>query len=182
MADPIVRLPALPGPVPAIPEHPEEGAEAALGRLLGALASRPGGLPKYRYPSAGTLYPVQAYIVLRRGIGALAQGSYYYDPEAHALVVLSAATPPAPDGTEPSILLFLVAQTTAIAPIYGSEAEAFCLLEAGYMAEALRERGAGLELREAGDPAGNDPAALAVALRLDPTHRPLVCWAVEAIE
>src|ERR1700720_210388 len=117
MADPIVRLPALPGPVPAIPEHPEEGAEAALGRLLGALASRPGGLPKYRYPSAGTLYPVQAYIVLRRGIGALAQGSYYYDPEAHALVVLSAATPPAPDGTEPSILLFLVAQTTAIAPI-----------------------------------------------------------------
>src|SRR4029077_4890755 len=113
---------------------------------------------KYRYPSAGTLYPVQAYIVLREGIGALAPGSYYYDPEAHALVVLSAATPPAPDGTEPAILLFLVAQNTAITPIYGTEAEAFSLLEAGYMVEALRDTGAGLELREAGDPTENDPA------------------------
>ncbi len=156
--------------------------EAALGRLLGALASRPGPLPKYLYPSAGTLYPVQAYVVLRQSCGALLPGSYYYDPEAHALASLACETPAAPDGTVPSVLLVLVAQHAAIEPIYHAEAEAFCLLEAGYMSEALCRAAAGLELRQAGDPAAGDPAALALALRLGPTHRPLACWALRAAD
>lgn len=180
MSDLIVDLPAMPGAaVPAAIPEPDSGV-TALGRLLGGLASRPGPLPKYRYPSAGTLYPVQTYLVLRQALGALTAGSYYYDPETHALAFLSAETPTAPDGSRPAALLVLVAQRAAIDPVYRDEAEAFCLLEAGYMAEALCEAAPELPLREAGDPAAGDGAPLAAALRLEPSHRPLACWAVGA--
>jgi hypothetical protein len=149
---------------------------AALGTLLGALASRAGTVPKYRYPSAGTLYPVQAYVVLRAGTGAIAAGSYYYDPEGHELVALSPQVPQAPDGSTPPMLLVLAAQRSAIAPIYGAEAEPFSLLEAGYMTEVLRAEAADLSLRDAGDPAAN--AGLIDACRLEATHLPLVCLAI----
>lgn len=164
-----------------MPVLPAEVAlsEESLGRLLGALASRPGPLPKYLYPSAGTLYPVQTYVVLRLRLGVLEPGSYYHDPDAHALALLSSGVPAAPDGAATAVSLVLVAQMAAIEPIYRDEAEAFCLLEAGYISEVLRQAAAGLRLRDAGDPAEIDPA-LAAALRLDPTHRLLACWAVEA--
>src|SRR6478672_2969138 len=109
--------------------------DANLGNLLGALASRAGTVPKYRYPSAGTLYPVQAYVVLRAATAEIAAGSYYYDPQGHELVALS---PQVPDGPTPPLLVMLAAQRSAIEPIYGIETEPFSLLEAGYMTEALR--------------------------------------------
>ncbi len=173
MADTVVVLPP-----PAAPagSPPRALTETALAELLGGLASRPGPVPKYRYPSAGTLYPVQAYVVLRHPLGGLPAGSFYHDPDAHALVPLTEATPAAPDGSAPDALLLLVADNAAIAPIYGAETDSFCLLEAGYMTEALRAAGAGLALRDAGDPAGD--ASLANALLLHAEHRPLVCWAV----
>ncbi len=149
----------------------------ALGALLGALASRPGSVPKHLYPSAGTLYPVQTYLVLRDATAEAAAGSHYYDPDTHALIVLSTETPAAPDGSTPAVLLMLVAQRSAIAPVYGAEAEAFCLLEAGYMTEALRAHARGLVLRDAGDPAGHPD--LIRACRLEESHAPLVCLAVE---
>lgn len=180
MADAAVVLPAAPATTAPTLETASELSEGALGRLLGALAGRPGPVPKYLYPSAGTLYPVQSYVVLRERLGVLAPGSYYYDPVAHALAALSSDLPAAPDGTCPTLLLLLVAQMTAIAPIYRDEAEAFCLLEAGYMSEALRQTEAGLSLRDAGDPAEGDAAALAAAFRLDPSHQLFVCWALEA--
>lgn len=151
--------------------------DGALGALLAVLASRQGSVPKYRYPSAGTLYPVQTYIVLRRPTGAVDAGSYYYDPEAHELVALSAETPAAPDGSMPAVLVILVAQRAAIAPIYGDEADAFCLLEAGYMTEALRADAAALVLRDAGGGAGSTD--LIRACRLEESHLPLICLAVE---
>ena len=150
--------------------------DANLGTLLGALASRVGTVPKYRYPSAGTLYPVQAYVVLRAGTAAIAAGSYYYDPQGHELVALSPLVPDAPDGSTPPMLLMLAAQRSAIAPIYGKETEPFSLLEAGYMTEALRGEAAALSLRDAGDPAAN--AGLIDACRLEATHQPLVCLAI----
>lgn len=149
--------------------------DTALGTLLGALASRAGTVPKYRYPSAGTLYPVQAYVVLRAGTAAIAAGSYYYDPEGHELVALSPEVPEAPDGSTPPMLLMLAAQRSAIEPIYGNETEPFSLLEAGYMTEALRAQ-SDLPLRDAGDPAAN--AGLIDACRLEATHLPLVCLAI----
>jgi hypothetical protein len=174
VVDAVVALPAV-GPLFQSPP-PAALTEAALGQLLGPLASRPGPVPKYIYPSAGTLYPVQAYVVLRRPVGALPAGSYYHDADAHALVALSGDAPLAPDGTEPDVLLLLVAQRAAIEPIYGAQSSKFCLLEAGYMTEALRTAGSGLRLRDAGNPDGH--AALATALRLDSEHLPLVCWEV----
>lgn len=149
----------------------------ALGALLGVLASRPGSVPKYRYPSAGTLYPVQTYVILRGANSLGSVGSYYYDPDAHELVALSTETPAAPDGSAPAMLLMLVAERTAIAPIYGAETDAFCLLEAGYMTEALRADSGGLVLRDAGDAATD--ANLIRACRLGESHAPLVCLAVE---
>ena len=174
MVEAVVALPraiARSAPMP-----PAVLTEVTLGRLLGAVASRPGPTPKYAYPSAGTLYPVQAYVILRRPLGALPAGSSYYDADAHALVPVSDDAPAAPDGSEPHALLVLVAQRAAIEPIYGDQTERFCYLEAGYMAEALREASVGLGLRDAGDPAGH--AAQATALALEGRHRPLVCWAV----
>jgi hypothetical protein len=154
----------------------EHLTDAALGTLLGALASRAGTVPKFRYPSAGTLYPVQAYVVLRAGTEATAAGSYYYDPQGHELVALSPQAPEAPDGSTPPLLLMLAAQRSAIEPIYGVETEPFSLLEAGYMTEALRGEATDLSLRDAGDPAAN--AALIDACRLEATHLPLVCLAI----
>ena len=150
--------------------------EAALGRLVGTLTSRPGPVPKYSYPSAGTLYPVQTYVILRWALGALQAGSYYHDPDAHALVRVSDDIPVAPDGTDTGALLILVAQLMAIEPIYGARASDFCMLEAGYMREALETAADGLILRDAGDPAGH--AVLTAALALESGHLPLVCWAV----
>lgn len=173
MAD-IVALPPAPSrhdPPASIPL-----TEAALGHLLGALASRPGPVPKYAYPSAGTLYPVQAYVVLRRALGELAPGSYYHDPDAHALAALSSAAPPAPDGSTPDALLMLVARRAAIEPIYREQTAAFCLLEAGYMSAALHGAADGVSLRDAGDPAAD--TALAAACLLETDHLPLACWAV----
>lgn len=152
-------------------------APDALGALLGALASRPGSVPKHLYPSAGTLYPVQTYVVLRTPLAQAASGTHYYAPDTHELVALSTETPTAPDGSLPAVLLLLVAQRDAIAPVYGEETEAFCLLEAGYMTEALRSAANGIALRDAGDPAAH--ADLIRACRLEESHAPLVCLAVE---
>lgn len=166
-----------PLPVTAVGSAPAApfGLEA-LGCLLGVLASRPGPVPKYRYPSAGTLNPVQTYLVLRDPLSGLAAGTYYHDPDEHALVPVSAATPAAPDGSSSPTLLVLVAQRSAIMPIYGEHAADFSLLEAGYMHQALCDAGSGLRLRDTGDPAGSD--ALRAACVLEDSHVPLACWAV----
>lgn len=175
MAEARVALPVVVVARPPV-QPPVALTQAGLGRLLGALASRPGPVPKYGYPSAGTLYPVQTYLVLRRTLGDLAEGSYYHNPDAHALVALSCQAPAAPDGSEPHALLALVAQRAAIVPIYGDQAEAFWLLEAGYMQQALLDAAGGLALRDAGDPARH--GGLTTAFALDTEHMPLVCWAV----
>ena len=149
----------------------------SLGRLLGVLASRPGPLPKYRYASAGTLYPVQAYLsVPAPGLPGLPTGCHYHDPEAHALAPLSSQ--PAGD----ALLLLLVAQMAAIEPVYGALSEDFCMLEAGYMTAALEDAAAegGLVLADAGDPAAWNRAALDAALALDTTHKPLLALRIDA--
>ncbi|MBN8909165.1 MAG: hypothetical protein J0H99_21710, partial [Rhodospirillales bacterium] len=63
-----IGVPPAPAPVQAL-------GEDTLGLLLGALASRAGPVPKYRYPSAGTLYPVQSHVVLRAPLGTLPAGT-----------------------------------------------------------------------------------------------------------
>jgi SagB-type dehydrogenase family enzyme len=44
-------------------------------------------LPKYRYPSGGSLYPVQTYVWIRK-VEGLKEGLYYYHPRDHKLFLL----------------------------------------------------------------------------------------------
>ena len=105
-------------------------------------------LPKYRYPSAGNLYPVQVYVhVNPRRMEGIASGLYYHDPKGHRLVLLSSqAEVKAGVGSESerrvldraAFSIFLVSRPSAIVPVYGDLAEDFCLLEAGYACQLLQ--------------------------------------------
>jgi malonyl CoA-acyl carrier protein transacylase len=105
------------------------------------------GQPKYRYGSAGGLYPVQTYLYIKPNrVEGLMGGTYYYHPKDHQLVLL------APNAEldrslhvvnnragfdDSGFSLFLVGQLSAIAPLYGKWAREFCVLEAGYMSQLL---------------------------------------------
>jgi SagB-type dehydrogenase family enzyme len=104
-------------------------------------------LPKYRYPSAGGLYPVQTYLYIKpERVAGLAGGYYYYQPAQHELVWLSAAAEGRPylqAGVNQPIVeagafcLFLIGAMDAIEPMYGEMGRDFSLLEAGYISQLL---------------------------------------------
>jgi SagB-type dehydrogenase family enzyme len=105
-------------------------------------------LPKRLYPSAGSLYPVQTYLHVKAARAeGLAEGTYYYDPANHRLVQIEpgariASTVHVEHNRamyeQSAFSMFLIAQMDAIVPIYGKElADRFCMLEAGYMGQAL---------------------------------------------
>jgi amino acid adenylation domain-containing protein len=105
------------------------------------------GLLKYRYPSAGSLYPVQIYIHVKPSrLEGVPGGAFYYHPIEHRLVAL------APQGTieknvhltpnqaafeQAAFSVFLVGRLAAIRPLYGALARDFCLLEAGHIGQLL---------------------------------------------
>ena len=115
---------------------------AALSPLLALLrgAERPDALPAFLYPSAGSLYPVQAYL-LRDG------GAWWYHPMEHALVELpgggsyDAGAFPAEAADGARCALVLVAERSAMEPIYGGLWRPFSLLEAGYAGQLLSAHG-----------------------------------------
>ncbi|NEQ79122.1 MAG: amino acid adenylation domain-containing protein [Moorea sp. SIO2I5] len=105
-------------------------------------------LPKYRYASAGSLYPVQTYLYIKpHRVEGLEAGFYYYHPKDHRLVLLSTTTKI--DGSvyrvnqpifeQSAFSLFLIGQLSAILPMYGELAKEFCMLEAGYISQLLME-------------------------------------------
>ncbi|BAZ50359.1 beta-ketoacyl synthase [Nostoc sp. NIES-4103] len=103
-------------------------------------------LCKYRYPSAGSLYPVQTYLYVKpHRIAGLTAGFYYYHPAEHSLVLLNpeSAITSSIYGSNQLIFeqsafsVFLIGQLNAIAPMYGELAKDFCLLEAGYIGQLL---------------------------------------------
>lgn len=89
-------------------------------------------LPKYRYPSAGSLYPVQTYLTIpTEAISDREGGIYYYDPLQNDLIHLSALEED--KKSDEFLTLYFVAKYPAIEPLYGHLSRDFCLLEAGYM-------------------------------------------------
>ncbi|AFZ33305.1 non-ribosomal peptide synthetase (plasmid) [Gloeocapsa sp. PCC 7428] len=105
-------------------------------------------LPKYRYASAGSLYPVQTYLYVKENrIAGLSAGVYYYDPRSHRLILLAAEAKIIEQiydsnqsiFAESAFSLFLIAELAAITPVYGDKARDFCLLEAGYISQLLME-------------------------------------------
>jgi len=103
--------------------------------------------PKYRYGSAGGLYPLQIYIYVKpEKINEIPGAAYYYNPVRHDLELLSNG--PSIDRTiftrgndeifdASAFTLFLIADMDAISPLYGEYSEHFCTIEAGAVTQLL---------------------------------------------
>lgn len=103
--------------------------------VLAALNSPSHSLPKYRFPSAGSLYPVQTYVSIPKNlINDVEGGTYYFDPQENLLIKISSY-----EGEEKEIRLYFVAKSSAIEPLYGILSNDFCLLEAGYMSRLIHD-------------------------------------------
>jgi amino acid adenylation domain-containing protein len=103
--------------------------------------------PKYRYPSASSLYPVQTYLYVKPDrVEGISAGVYYYHPAEHALILLSAGAiidkqvhgePNRGIFESSAFSIFLVGDLSAIEPLYPEQARDFCLLEAGCMLQLM---------------------------------------------
>ncbi len=107
-------------------------------------------LPKYRYPSAGNLYPVQTYLYIKPNrVNGVDAGIYYYHPAEHSLlsihpepVIIGSSYSEYGGANQPifeqsAFSLFLVADLNAISPLYGEWARDFCMIETGYIGQLL---------------------------------------------
>jgi pyochelin synthetase len=122
---------------------------ARLSELLGYLYQiKLDGRPKYLYGSAGGLYPVQTYLYIKPGrVEELAAGIYYYHPVGHRLVLLSSHVDfdrgvydPIINGPifdDAAFGVFLIAQLSAISPMYGARSMHYATIEAGLMTQLL---------------------------------------------
>lgn len=132
-----------------------------LAAVLAQLRPRPAGvgrLPKYRYPSAGSSYPLQVWVLAKPGrVEGLDGGLYYHHPERHdlepvdpdaALAAEAHAETNRAMAEASAFMILLVAHYPAIRPLYGDRSRDFCLLEAGGIGQLLAETavGAGLGL------------------------------------
>ncbi|MEF7613139.1 amino acid adenylation domain-containing protein [Aquincola sp. MAHUQ-54] len=211
--DEVVDLPLAATAGPTLPRQSHRRfadaplALATLAEVLAGLRAHtlPGApLPKFDYPSAGHLYPLQAWLQVQPGrVDGLAAGWYAYHPAEHrlhratGLPPLDAAAIDALYGKNRALAegrafgLFLVAQLDAVEAAYGERARDFALIEAGHVGQVLMARAAAAA---AGDvPAGTlplglcalggtDPAALRQALALQPGQQPVYALMGGAIE
>ena len=132
-----------------------------------------------RYPSAGSSYAVQVYVLVAGpGCSGLDAGLWHYAPDTHRLVRLGECPEPPvslhipanrPMGEAAAFTLLLFGDLAAIRPLYGAHASDLLRVEAGGVAQLLAERAAdvGLGLCAVG---WMDTAPLAAALRLSPDH------------
>ncbi len=149
-------------------------------------------MPKFRYPSAGSLYPITPYLAVKANrIAGLAGGWYRLNPREGQLEPVAANRKAdslefySTNRTicdEAAFTIFLVAEMSLIEPIYESRAREFSLLEAGYMGQLLMESAPDVDL---GLCPINDPELDHVpeALALPDSHRclhGLVGGAIEA--
>lgn len=111
--------------------------------------------PKYRYPSAGSLYPVEVYLSIRaEQVDGLDSGWYRYHASSHHLQKLEITADSASFFQvnrkiydQSAFALYLIGNLAAIAPAYGDKrARDFCLLEAGYMSQLLMEAAADFDI------------------------------------
>ncbi|MBN6100552.1 amino acid adenylation domain-containing protein [Xanthomonas sp. CFBP 8703] len=144
-----------------------------LGAWLGALGatSIPGEpLPKFYYPSSGSINPIQLYLeVGNNAVSGLDAGRYYFHPERHRLVRLP-ATGAASAPPRPGLRMHFVAALDALSSSYGAVAGGeLCDVECGYMHEMLALRGLACNLSL--EAQQGVPAGLESELALSPRHR-----------
>ncbi|MDY7095157.1 MAG: amino acid adenylation domain-containing protein [Acidobacteriota bacterium] len=158
------------------PEEARRPSLTALGAWIGALEAKDlgGAFRKRSYASAGSLYPVQAYLEVgsqpknepdHETAAGLEAGLYYYEPRRHGLVSLESGGGPGRGYT-----LHLVGDCKAIAPVYPRWADLFLQLEAGYLLEVLdaRAQADGLALRQVEPLSSEAVSRLAPAGILEP--------------
>ncbi|MCX7124052.1 MAG: phosphopantetheine-binding protein, partial [Gammaproteobacteria bacterium] len=105
--------------------------------IFSAVKEKHSGLLKYRYPSAGGLYPVQIYIKCteRDANENLVSDVYYLHPKENKLLLLEKSK----KQTERSTFeLYFVINLEAITPLYGELSLTLGLLEIGYMLGLLK--------------------------------------------
>jgi epothilone synthetase B len=152
---------------------------AGLLDCLAALEEEGAPLPRYRYPSAGSLYPVQTYLeVGGERVEGLAAGTYYYHPVRRELLPVRPGARVERSAhaannraifDQAAFSLYLVGWLPAIAPLYGEAARVFCAIEAGCMLQLLMTEAAAGRLGLC--PVGwMDEAALAPRLALGEGH------------
>ncbi|MFZ5635517.1 MAG: condensation domain-containing protein, partial [Pseudomonadota bacterium] len=103
--------------------------------------------PKYRYGSAGNLYPIQAYVYVKPDrIAGVAPGFYYYNPRHHDLRPLPGGTPLLAEGIgeqnaalfeDSAFVVFLVASMAAMTELYGEVGMRYAAIEAGLVTQLL---------------------------------------------
>jgi epothilone synthetase B len=152
-----------------------------LSEMLAGLRQMPingAPLPKYLYPSAGSLYPVQVYIHVKQGgVAGLDPGFFYYDPEHHALLPLGESAPEGLYGG-PNAAIFescgfvmlLVGDLDAVEPVYPGAGREFCLLEAGHIGQILMQRAGETRIGLCALGIGVDETRLRAACGLGPRH------------
>jgi len=138
------------------------------------------GLKRYRYASAGGLYPVRVYLHVKEGrVEGFPGGLYYYNPETHGLQPFTDAPEPGEDAhvaanrpiyASSAFSLFLVGELDTITPMYGIRSRDFCLIEAGLMTQLLENAAAanGMGLCQIG--AFRDEVAISKSFGLDGSH------------
>ncbi|HKS26460.1 MAG TPA: amino acid adenylation domain-containing protein [Pyrinomonadaceae bacterium] len=137
------------------------------------------GQPKYRYGSAGGLYPVQTYLyVAENRVEGLAEGVYYYHPGTRQLALISERARidrnihfhyNRPIFDEAAFTIFLVAEMNAVTPMYGKISLKYALIEAGAMTHLLETTGPdyGLGLCQVGEVEFEEARSL---LNLEESH------------
>lgn len=140
--------------------------QAALARLLARLAQAENNqaTPGAAYASAGGFYSIQTYLAVKPGaVEDLPFGLYYYEPLLHELWLIApdliidrSHYDPllnAPIYDQAGFSLHLVAAPGDAVRAYGPRARDYCLIEAGAMAQRLREgvAGSGIGLCAIGD-------------------------------
>lgn len=154
-----------------------------LGFLLEALRqtkSEQSPFPKYKYGSAGGLYPIQTYLFIKREkVEGVAEGFYYYHPVQHSLQRINTSSELNMEidiklMEDSAFLLFLVTDYRAIKPLYGDDSARFSILEAGLISQLLETEAPKLQLGVC--QFGNlDIPAIRQALQLNEHQMPVHC-------
>lgn len=128
-----------------------------LTQLLAILSqSQQGQEFKAHYPSAGSLFPVQTYLMIKKNsVEDIDQGVYYFHPLENQLIKLNTQTARAdqvhlamniPIGEQSCCSLFFFNSLDAIEPLYAESSLQYGLIEAGAMTQLLRMHASTLKI------------------------------------
>lgn len=138
------------------------------------------GMKKFKYGSAGGIYPVQVYVYFGKDkVTGFEEGLYYYHPHQNALVPIDQphkmnagihvkANQKIYDTS--AFTLLLVGKMSAIKPLYGNKSRDFCLIETGLISQLIETAGADMQIGTCQIGALADQKLATKMLQLEPEH------------